>query len=563
MASEVVNDVLFLAQVQQSASLPGLIDEHYCTHGNWDGPSLGTMVSIWLTSILSSQKHQLYLAEDWLKEKLESVQKIYKCPELETKHLKNERLALILDILSDDKKWLALETKLNQGLIQVYELTVPDTPIQTVRLDATIAQSFREASGLFAFGPSKQRRSDIPQIKIMVSALDPSSFPLHCDIVAGNCADDPLYLPSIEKLSNTMPIQGLLMVADTKAGFTEFFAKVSDKEAYYLIPLSKLQCSNAQLKTYLDSKPEQTIIVMDELKDGTEVMKAELFELPELTEFVYEEKTYQQRRIVAYSVAYGVTQKKAFMTKKEKCLNELNEILLTSQGKRVPKTEKDTNKVVQGILKKYGMIGFVNIIIHVEKEQKGRRAYKDRPAEVIEIVTIRLEIQENQEAIVAHIRLLGWRVYATTAPKEVFQAVDVVKHYWKEYGIEHKIHELLNKTTSLMPLYLHKQDRIKALVRFLVMGLKFSSVIQHKVGKELEKSGEKLTNVIPNNPKKEVSKPTFAMILYVFRNIILNKVTLPCGTIVRSVDELTPVQKKVLNLMGFPVTIYHDILLSG
>ena len=54
--------------------------------------------------------------------------------------------------------------------------------------------------GLFQLGHSKDHRPDLPQVKIAMSVLDPLGLPLTTTVVAGQTADDPLYLPEIAKV---------------------------------------------------------------------------------------------------------------------------------------------------------------------------------------------------------------------------------------------------------------------------------------------------------------------------------------------------------------------------
>jgi transposase len=53
--------------------------------------------------------------------------------------------------------------------------------------------------GLFQLGHSKAHRPDLPQVKIAMSVLDPLGLPLTTTVVAGQTADELLYLPEIAK----------------------------------------------------------------------------------------------------------------------------------------------------------------------------------------------------------------------------------------------------------------------------------------------------------------------------------------------------------------------------
>jgi transposase len=70
---------------------------------------------------------------------------------------------------------------------------------EKVRIDTTTAKSYVAADegGLFQFGHSRDRRPDLPQVKISRSALDPLGIPVTTAAVRGDRADDPLYIPEI------------------------------------------------------------------------------------------------------------------------------------------------------------------------------------------------------------------------------------------------------------------------------------------------------------------------------------------------------------------------------
>jgi transposase len=52
--TERVDDIPLLLEQMQRMGLPTLLDEHFPTHGNWQGLSLGWVTTIWLSSILIS-----------------------------------------------------------------------------------------------------------------------------------------------------------------------------------------------------------------------------------------------------------------------------------------------------------------------------------------------------------------------------------------------------------------------------------------------------------------------------------------------------------------------------
>ena len=54
------------------------------------------------------------------------------------------------------------------------------------------------------------------QVKVMVAALDPLGLPVATGVVAGNQADDPLYVPAIKRVLGLITEAVLLFVGDCK-----------------------------------------------------------------------------------------------------------------------------------------------------------------------------------------------------------------------------------------------------------------------------------------------------------------------------------------------------------
>src|SRR5215467_16108874 len=114
---------------------------------------------------------------------------------VEPRDCADDRLATGLDYLSESSHWGPFEIDLNRTVIRLYDLRP-----QRVRIDTTTASAFVTPDGMFQFGYSKDHRPDLPQLKIPLSVLDPLGLPLTTAVVAGSRADDPLYVPEIEKV---------------------------------------------------------------------------------------------------------------------------------------------------------------------------------------------------------------------------------------------------------------------------------------------------------------------------------------------------------------------------
>jgi transposase len=161
--------------------------------------------------------------------------------------LSDDRLESVVFNLSKDESWNSFEQDLSQRQLQVYDLKT-----EKVRLDSTSVSGFRQENkeDLFQYGHSKDHRPDLPQLKLMMATLDPLGL-IASEIIAGNCADDPLYEPAIAQVRKTLGQRGMLYVGACKMGNigTRYF--IQNGGDYYLCPLSTNQVKTEELKKYV------------------------------------------------------------------------------------------------------------------------------------------------------------------------------------------------------------------------------------------------------------------------------------------------------------------------
>src|SRR6266446_1430488 len=191
--TERVDDVPLLLAQMERMGLAALLDAHFPTHGNWQGLAFGRVATIWLSAMLSRGDHRLVHVEPWVAQRQIILSQV--TGEVVRAHeLSDERRAIVLRLLSDDRRWTVFASALNQHVVRVYDLRTA-----RVHVDSTSASAHAgvSAEGLLQFGPSKDHRPDGPQVKVMQAVLDPLGMTLATEVVAGNRADDPLYVPCI------------------------------------------------------------------------------------------------------------------------------------------------------------------------------------------------------------------------------------------------------------------------------------------------------------------------------------------------------------------------------
>lgn len=416
MQVERIDDIPLICSELKALQIADLLDKHFAVHGNWQGASLGTLCSVFLTYVLSESDHRLSHVEDWYTSLEQVLRYSLASPTLARLDCTDDRLGSMLDYLSDDAQYASFEQDLNRHIVSVYRLVTEDIESKTVHLDATIAQSFKDPSDLFSIGYAKHRRADLAQVKIMLSTIGRFGMPLCVEVVNGAVSDDVLYLPMIERVEKTLETKGLLFVGDSKLGSIGNRSTIAQKGHYYLTPLSRTQLPYSALQALLTcAKSEEAFLY---LGDNEELKTVEQRVVRQ-----QEQHTWEERLVVAYSPAYGQTQLAQFDKQISQTRQSLEALTVVKKGKKPIKNEPELQQKISDILHKSKATAFFKVSIQTTTSETVIRKYGDKPQENRIKCTFELRIDLNSELIQAHKELLGWRVYATNAPVEALEGV--------------------------------------------------------------------------------------------------------------------------------------------
>jgi transposase len=553
--TERVDDIPLLVAQMRKMRLAELIDEQFPAHGNWQGLSIGQVVVVWLAYILSEGDHCLNHVESWAVGLLETLSTALGIA-VRGLDFSDDRLAVVLDHLSGDDDWEGFEVNLNRCLLRVYDLKV-----ERVRTDSTSAKGYVQVTeeGLFQFGHSKDHRPDLPQVKIQQSALDPLGLPLTTTVVSGNRADDPLYVPEIRKVQESVGYRGVLYVGDCKMASLETRAYVAGSGDLYLCPLSAVQVPTAELERLLrpvwERQQSLTPVYRPLPTEEEEPEKiAEGFSYPETLRTAVAGKAieWEERRLVVRSLKQAERQEKTLKGRLDKAQQAIADLNRRGRGRKCL-DENELCAAVAAIVDKHRVGGLLQVEYRSKTKTIHQRAYGGRPAQTLtkNEVTVHtaLDLAAYQDAV----RHLGWRVYGCNDRE--LSLSEAVLAYREEYLVERGFARYKGKTLGLTPLYLSSNNRVKGLIRLLSIGLRVLCLLEFTARKTLQAKGEKLAGIYKGNPNRATARPTAEMMLKVFQGISLNEVNFD-GARYLCLTPLTPVQKRILELLGLPITLY-------
>ena len=558
--TEQVDDIPILLVQGKKIGVPELLDQFFLPHGNWQGTSFGWTTLIWLAHILSEGDHRLNQVEAWVEKRPHTLE-ISAGESVRALEWSDDRLGIVLDELANVEKWQAFEAELNHRTLRVYDLRP-----RRVRVDSTTASGYWTVTedGLFQQGHSKDHRPDLPQLKVMISALDPMGMPVATQVVSGERADDKLYIPAIKQVSASLDEHGLLFVGDCKMAALGTRAFMQNSQDYYLCQLSEVQLPSETLETYLQPvwNGKQALTSIERVNTEGQLEKiAEGYEQNVSLRAEIDNKTitWTERRLIVRSFQYVRASQEGLHNRLAKAQSELLELNEHKQGKRQMQDRTSMQTAAEKILNHYRVAGLLKLNILDESTERHIRAYGDRPArtEIEHMLTLLTEIDDQAVQEAEH--WLGWRVYAANQPQDILPLDKAILAYREEYLVERGFGRLKGKPMSLSPMYLQSDERATGLIHLLSIGLRILTLIEHQARQRLADLNQKLSGLYAGNPKRTTDRPTAEAMLQAFKGIYLSVVTLG-EQVLYHVTPLSEVQGKILSLLNFPVHIYIQLV---
>lgn len=567
--SERIDDVPLLIGMMEQMGLREAIDNHIPKHWKQRDLSWGWTAVIWLAYILSEGDHRKVSVREYIAGMTHTLSELTG-RRIEELDFTDDRLGILLKKLNNKEYWEKIEDDLNKRTIKVYEL-----PTEVVRNDATTVSGCHETeeNGLFQFGHSKDDPSR-PQIKLMTSALDPLGMPLVTEVVSGEKADDGLYIPVIERVSNALNKKGLLYVGDCKQSGFEIRLYIKGREGHYLSPLPRTGKTSQDMETWIEQGiSKETAGELIEVHAGNDkdedvlISKGYEFERHQSGAMEGQEIEWTERVLVAHSPAHASRQEKGLEKRLKTAGEKLNALTPPrGPGKRQFTDENELKSAIDKILKHHKVEGLLRCEYEkeVEKQEKyiGRgRGSGDRPKKVIEKVRYQmLKVIRNEKEIESEKKKFGWKVFVTDVPRERLSFGDIIKCYRKEYRVERIFHRLKSRM-DISPVFLKRDEQVSGLTHLLMLGVRVLTLMEFVVRRSLKNDNGKLGGLHPENPKKETDRPTTERLLKAFSKMTLTIINTG-GQVIHHLPPLSELQKEILRRLRLDFSIYQNLGIS-
>jgi transposase len=101
--TERTDDIPLLLRHMQRMQVATLLDKHFPTHGLRKGLSMGELILVWLTHVLSQADHRMNRVQEWVSRRLTTLRGCG-LADLTLLDVTDDRLADILRLLSNDER---------------------------------------------------------------------------------------------------------------------------------------------------------------------------------------------------------------------------------------------------------------------------------------------------------------------------------------------------------------------------------------------------------------------------------------------------------------------------
>jgi transposase len=548
ITTEQVNSLPLLLGIIIDMGIRDLIDTHVTPHGNWEGASMGTVLSIWLSHILQERDHRLVTVRDWATDCLQTINTMLEITLRDT-DCTDDRLATILTMLGDPTTQAALDAALLQRWVRIYRL-----PTETVRLDSTSISVYHddvEQDSLLQHGYSKEHRPDLRQFKLMLATLDPLGLPICCQPIAGNKGDNGLYVPAYDAAVAALGETAVLVVGDSKMGDLPTRGHMLAHGSCYLSAYRPIHATS-EIAGWVDDALAHaaTWLRIETVDRRTGELQLDAVIHPfdrsqTWTDPANEQAhTWTERVLVVQATAYQAGLRRL----REQALDRLTPDLLKlaqppTRGRKRYVQEADLVQVVAKRIAEAKLDGVVQTALEPVSLRDGTTAW------VVAAVWVDLVAWQ------AMVERLGWQVYVSNTSPDQYDVPTLVAAYHQQPVHERTFSRLKTRNLHLRPVFLRNERRIAGLVWLLCLALRVLTLTEQRLRTALQEQGAELVGLNPASRTQTTAQPTTERVIRAFRNLTVTVVT-GAGWEQRHVSSLNQTQQQILTLLGLPSDLY-------
>jgi len=536
-----VGEIPLLLHLAKRLHFDELLGTYVAGHGNEKIPAAQSLLLLVLN--ITSGRLPLYELSQWTSDF--DGRLIGRDSELSPDLFNDDRYGRALDKLYQADR-ASLMTDLVLTMVEALQLDLSQLHNDSTSIKTCGQMPGKTSSGMqFLRGHSKDHRPDLKQIVFSLSLTADGAVPIHFKAYSGNRTDDTTHIQTWKQLQKLAGVANFLYVADCKVCTDSQLSFITEHGGRVV---TLMPDTWAEAKAFKQALRESTKTKRKILRQPVpnRVGKFETFYL-----FTGSHKT--SKRGYALHWIYTTEKKRRDRQAREQRLGAFELALGDLMGKlnlRQLKTEKQIRERVDQLLEKHRAQGLYHINILPVHESSKTQVGRGRPSKQTRYKTqtrtvFSLAWSRNKQAFEQERRCDG--VFPILCTDETLSAKAALLAYKYQPRLEKRF-EQLKTVHHGAPTLFKKVERVEAMMFLFFMTLVLQAVLEREVRKAMI---EETIDSIPVYPEHRLSAhPTTARIVDRFQDISLYRLYYE-GTLTKQYeDELTPLQRKVLELMG-------------
>ncbi len=515
-------------------------------HGNEAFPAVDTLILLIINLTLGKQP--LYELEQWV-QSLDPRCLGYKT--LNKGRFNDDRFGRALDKLYKADR-ATLMTQLVVEVVRTFDLKLDRIHNDSTSVKACGAYSGKTDTGFeLKNGHSKDHRPELKQLVYSLSICSDGAVPVHQKTYPGNRTDDTTHIETWNTLCRIQPNPGFLYVADSKLCTDEQLHHIESHDGR---AITMMPDTWSEVKSFTDSlrkgrKAKKEIWRRYIPGSDTEKEYFSVFAGTHLT----------NKRGYRIHWIYSSSKRKRDHQSRQKRLKKTEEALMELNGKlnmRQLKTKEAIQEAADAIVAHYRVEPFYHIDIGTVYEETRKQIGKGRPGKSTQYKRIiktvyALRWTRNTTRLDAEARTEG--VFPLLCTDRELSSKGVLQAYKYQPRLEKRFQQFKHIHHG-GPLLFKKLERIEATMFAFFIALMIQALIERQVRKKMSDRNIPAIALYPED--RDASHPTTAKIMGIFGEVSTYTLRSASKKVVEYRDELTAVQRMILDFLGITETVY-------
>ena len=412
------------------------------------------------------------------------------------------------------------------------------------------------------FGNSKAKRPDLKQLLYTLTISDDGGVPVYFTTHSGNVADDTTHIQTWDLLCELTGRPDFLYVADCKLASRENLVHIASRGGRFITVMPKTHGEDKQFRERLrrasnvEPRGSQTV---EPCGSQTKVPWSQILvvEQGDQVEEVVSVSSEEQTTSEGFRLLWYHSTSKAARDEESRlrALRRAGEELAILQKRLAgPKTRfrqrEKVDEAVQEILEKRGVAAWLNVTIDQQNQPHYRQARAGRPSQNTSYV----REEKTRFGLRWEMNLGGLAearcddgVFPLITNDRKLTAKEVLAAYRRQPTIEKRFSQF--KTDfEVAPVYLKNAARIGGLLAVYFLVLLMQTLIERELRLKLAATDDPRLPLYPE--ERTCARPSTRRVLDVMEPIQRHDVQLPGTQEQTVVTNLTPLQRRIIKLLG-------------